>query len=161
MEHVLAALTPQNRLACEVALHTGLRISDVLALRRADVERGLKFTVVEAKTGKRRAVTLTKDLRGRLLSGAGDLYCFPGRLDERKHRTRNAVWRDIKRAAAAFRISPRGISPHTLRKIYAVDKYHQTGDLDKVRRLLNHDWETTTMLYAFADILEARRRSAK
>ena len=32
LDLVLASLMPANRLACEVALHTGLRISDVLAL---------------------------------------------------------------------------------------------------------------------------------
>lgn len=33
MEHVLAALTPYNRLVMRVCLHTGLRVGDVLALR--------------------------------------------------------------------------------------------------------------------------------
>ena len=32
MEHVLAALHPENRLACEISLLTGMRINDVLAL---------------------------------------------------------------------------------------------------------------------------------
>ena len=27
--HILAALSPQNRLACEISLFTGLRINDV------------------------------------------------------------------------------------------------------------------------------------
>ena len=32
MSHILAALQPENRLACEVSLATGLRINDVLAM---------------------------------------------------------------------------------------------------------------------------------
>ena len=39
LTHVLAALTPQNRLICEVELHTGLRISDVLALKTDQIAR--------------------------------------------------------------------------------------------------------------------------
>ena len=33
LDHVLAALTPSNALVAQVSLHTGLRVSDVLALR--------------------------------------------------------------------------------------------------------------------------------
>ena len=35
VEHVLAALTPVNRVIMRVCMHTGLRIGDVLALRTA------------------------------------------------------------------------------------------------------------------------------
>ena len=36
VEQVLQLLTPENRLVMRVCLHTGLRISDVLALRPHD-----------------------------------------------------------------------------------------------------------------------------
>lgn len=35
VEHVLAALTPVNRVIMRVCMHTGLRVGDVLALRTA------------------------------------------------------------------------------------------------------------------------------
>ena len=54
MSHVLALLTPANRLAMELALHTGLRINDVLALRKEHVSR--RFVICEQKTGKKRVV---------------------------------------------------------------------------------------------------------
>ena len=48
---ITAQLTPANRLVCEIALATGLRVSDVLGLR---IERlNLRPTVIEQKTGKR------------------------------------------------------------------------------------------------------------
>ena len=37
MEHVLAALTPANRLVCRVCVATGLRVGDVVALRTAQL----------------------------------------------------------------------------------------------------------------------------
>ena len=44
IEHILAALMPENRLACEISLFTGLRINDVLSLKTAQVEsNGLLF----------------------------------------------------------------------------------------------------------------------
>ena len=47
-EHLLAALMPPNRLACEVSACTGLRISDVLNLRTAKLAE--RFSVRELKT---------------------------------------------------------------------------------------------------------------
>lgn len=155
LEHLLAALMPQNRLACRVSLRTGLRIGDVLSLRTEQVRKA-RFTVQEQKTGKRRSVTLPQKLVDELLCWAGEIYVFPGRLNGRKHRTRQAVWKDLRRVAAAFRLKEH-LSPHTMRKSYAVDEYHRTADLKRVQRLLNHDNEAVTVLYAFADELTRRR----
>ena len=52
MEHVLAALTPQNALIMRTLLHTGMRLSDVLALKTAQLRPSGWYT--EGKTGKRR-----------------------------------------------------------------------------------------------------------
>ena len=49
--HILASLSPENRLACEISLATGLRINDVLALTPQKV-RKQRFTIREEKTGK-------------------------------------------------------------------------------------------------------------
>ena len=82
---------------------------------------------------------------------------FPGR-NPRKHLTRQAVWKDVKRAAQAFRI-PQNVAPHSFRKVYAVDLLRKYGDIDRVRRALNHSSETITMIYALADQqLEAKNR---
>ena len=149
MGHILAALMPQNALICEVLLHTGLRIGDVLALRTEQIKR--QFWITEQKTGKRRRVNLTDDLVRRILSQAGEKWAFPGR----RHgdpKTRQAVWADVKRAAKAFRL-PVNIGVHSMRKRYAVNLYAECRDVGKVQRALNHDRELTTILYAMADHL--------
>ena len=102
-KHILAALTPENRLACEVSLATGLRITDVLALTPERV-RKQRFTIREQKTGKTRTVRLPNELTARCLACAGQHYVFEHRTDGRQHRTRQAVFMDLKRAARAFRI---------------------------------------------------------
>lgn len=155
---VLAALQPANRLVFEVMLATGLRVGDVLALRTAQVERR-RFTVREQKTGKTRRVWLPGRLQLQVLAQAGRLYAFEGRTDWRKHRTRQAVWKDTARVADFFRrcgAVPKGtVSPHSARKVYAVGEYRRTGSLDAVRQKLNHDpaHTATTLLYALADQL--------
>lgn len=93
---VLAALQPTNRLVFEVMLATGLRVGDVLKLTTEQVKRQ-RFTVRESKTGKTRRVYLPAKLQLRLLEQAGRLYVFEGRTDWRKHRTRQAVWKDTVR----------------------------------------------------------------
>lgn len=155
MAHILAALTPENRLAITVSLLTGLRIGDVLNLRTRQLlcER---LTVVEEKTLKKRTVRLPDKLREQLISYAGKIYVFPNRLDPRRHRTRQAVYKDIKRAAKAFRVKL-NITPHSARKCYAVAEYRRDFNAARVQRLLNHSSEAVTMIYAIADELTARQ----
>lgn len=51
------------------------------------------------------------------------------------------------------------VSPHTARKIYAVQEYHKCGSLRRVQGLLNHGDEAVTMLYAMADVITRRGRN--
>lgn len=152
--HVLAALTPQNRLIARVCLHTGLRIGDVVALRTQQL--GLQFWVRESKTKKRRKVGLPQTLVDDVLAQAGPEWAFPG-TKAGTHKTRQAVWADVKRAAKAFRL-PQNVGPHSFRKVYAVQLLEKYGDVARVQRALNHSSQEVTMIYAMADrLLEAKR----
>lgn len=144
---ILAALTPKNRLVIRTALTTGLRVGDVLALKPERLKP--HFWVTEQKTGKKRQVGLPEPLLSDLKKHAGKHWVFPGR-DPKKHHTRQAVWKDVKRAAKLFRL-PQNVAPHSFRKVYAVDLMQKYGDIDRVRRALNHGSETITMIYALAD----------
>jgi integrase len=150
------ALMPQNALALEMSYKTGLRIGDVLALKRADVAKG-RFTLHEEKTGKARRITVPKGLQERLLSqNSVSEFCFPGARSLKKHRTRQAVYIDMKRVARAFRIG-QGTSPHSMRKNYAVNELHRVnGDLRAVQSKLNHSSPEITLLYALADKMNDR-----
>lgn len=157
MSHILAALQPENRLACEVSLATGLRINDVLAMVPSKV-RKQRFTVREEKTGKTKNIRLPKELLDRCLACGGQHYVFEGRLDGRKHRTRQAVFKDLKKAAKLFGVKE-NITPHSMRKVYAVDEFTKSGgNLKKVQKLLNHDSEAVTLLYAMANIVGKKKR---
>lgn len=146
---ILRALTPSNRLVIQVCLHTGLRVGDVLNLRREQIKP--RFWVTESKTGKRRMVGLPEPLRVEILRlSRGSDWAFPGR-DPRKHRTRQAVWKDVKRAAKAFRL-PQNVAPHSFRKVYAVDLLEKYGDIKRVQHALNHGSVEVTMVYCCAAI---------
>lgn len=139
-------LTEGNALAIETALQTGLRISDVLNLTRADLSKGQRFTVSECKTGKRKRVYIGKRLYLRLLATCGKKWVFPSPVKPAKHRTRQAVWADVKRAAKALRLGGNA-APHSARKSYAVGEFERTHDLQAVRKKLNHADIATTVLY--------------
>lgn len=154
VEGVLDLLTEGNRLVMRTALHTGLRVGDVLALKTAQIRP--KFWITEQKTGKKRQVGLPAALRADILAEAGPVWAFPGRYPD-KPRTRQAVWKDIKRAAKALRL-PVNVGTHSARKTYAVELLRRTGDLEQVQRALNHDRLETALIYAMADHRRKKRR---
>lgn len=151
IELLLAGMTRDNSLILRVMLRTGLRISDVLELKKSQISRC--FWVTERKTGKRRAVGLTDELVEQLRRNAGrSEWCFPSPKDIKKHKTRQAVWADMKRVSRALKL-PVNASTHSARKVYAVELMHKYGDIVEVQKALNHDNPTVTVLYALADVL--------
>ena len=158
VEHVLAALMPVNRVVMRVCIHTGLRVGDVLSLRTNQIAP--RFWVTEQKTKKRRIVGLPDDLLADMRKIAGKKYVFEHSNDPERHRTRQAVWKDVKRAARAFRL-PQNVAPHSARKVYAVDLLAKYGDIAKVQRALNHSGPSVTMIYAMADQLYRQKYHKK
>lgn len=156
VERVLALLTAANRVAVRVELHTGLRIGDVLALRKTDIDKGLQWWITEQKTGKRRRVSVPLELWRDMRSVCGEEWVFPARCDQTRHRTRQAVWKDMKRAEKALRMSV-NVGTHSARKVYAVRLMEKWGDIERVRKALNHGSMNVTMLYALADQLTSRK----
>ena len=152
VKQVLQLLTPSNQLVMQVCLHTGIRVSDALALERKQLSR--RFWITEQKTGKRKCIGLPDALIAAINKqaiaegGKGTKWAFPGRNGD-KPRTRQAVWKDVKRAAIACRI-PQNIAPHSFRKVYAVKLLEAFGDIDKVMKALNHGNMAVTMMYCMA-----------
>lgn len=157
VEDVLHLLTYENRIICRVLLHTGLRISDVLEFQTAQLKPN--FWITERKTGKRRQVGLPEPLLSDVLEQAGTVWAFPG-AKPGTHRTRQAVWKDVKRAAGALRLNVNA-APHSLRKVYAVELLDKYGSLARVQRALNHSSVEVTLLYAMADKLLHERGGRK
>lgn len=144
---------PQNRLILRICDATGLRISDVLRMPAGISQRG---HIRELKTGKSRYYYIPKDLYQQAIEQSGSYFLFQNARDETKHKTRQSVWYDIKRAQKLFRM-PENIGTHSMRKRYAVAQYNKHGDISKIKKALNHDSEYVTVLYAMADELTKRK----
>lgn len=167
MDLILATMLPVNRLAVQVSLSTGLRISDVLSLKTETIQRTARPYVRDSKTGKNHRIYLTAELRTQLLAQAGSIWVFEGRLDPKKHRTRQTVYKDMEHAVAVVKRAQqvdrgKSISPHSARKCAAVRAY-QRGGLEAARAMLVHDPDhpMVTMLYALSDEMPSSKRCRK
>lgn len=139
----------ENALALRTSLETGWRIDDVLHLRVSDL-KGRTLSCIAMKTGKPDKKVISADLAKRLLQVANNGRLFDGRFGD-KPRTRQAVWRDVKKAVKRLGIAG-NVAPHSARKTYAVEDFKDNG-LAQVQKDLQHDRLSTTMIYAFADLL--------
>lgn len=157
VERVLSALMPQNRLIMRMVLRNGMRLSDALEFKIDNLK--LAGWYVEKKTGKRRRFGLDAALLADIRAQAGPEWAFPGRNGQ-GHKSRQAVWADVKRAARAFRLR-QNVAPHSFRKSYAVKLLAKYGDIDRVRRNLNHTSTSVTAIYAISDVLLERRLREK
>ena len=130
-----------------VALETGLRVGDVVKLRRANLkEDGLHYRA--QKTRKSGVAKISSELRQRL-RGRGK-WLFPSPYKAGEHITRQCVWARIKAAAKIAGVDPKGISPHSLRKVFAVELYRERG-FKAVQEALQHNNSATTEIYSFSD----------
>lgn len=178
LDRVLGLLMPGNSLVVRVQLHTGLRVGDVL---RLTFPLRKQSWLTEGKTGKRRHIGLPQQLIDAIAADAAQyipqhmrryiweapprgvtpLWAFPSPRGYKMHRTRQAVWKDIKRAARACRL-PQNVGTHSARKVYAVGALRRAGgDLEAVQRALNHSDAGITMIYAMADKMLAERQQQR
>lgn len=155
IEKVYGLLMYENMLVCRICEETGLRVGDVLAIKTEDLKQ--RMTVRESKTGKPKRVRFRNELYSAIKRNAGTVYVFEGRTDIQKHRTRQAVWKDLKRASLALRM-PRDFSVHGLRKMYAVQLSEAGYSADEVQKALNHSDLAITLLYLMAAHIGQKKR---
>lgn len=136
----------------EVALQTGLRIGDVVALERRNLVKcdGRFFIDFTAqKTGKSARAEIDRALFENLQFYAGKRWLFTSPVHPRRHITRQACWNRVKKAAGALGYTEQ-YSPHSFRKNFAVELLHEK-DLGAVQAALQHTNKDVTAIYAYAD----------
>lgn len=150
-------LTYDNYLAIRVSLETGLRIGDVVALRTSDLH-GDVIEYTASKTGKQGKAKISRDLADKLKRYAGDDFVFTS-SSKLGHRTRQAVWQDVKKAAKACNITV-NVAPHSARKTFAVNVAQRQG-FAAAQRALQHDSAAVTGLYVYSGLFtEAQQRAS-
>lgn len=150
LEALQGFLSEADFLPFACSLETGLRIGDVLKLKHEDIRGGYLYFIAE-KTGKAGRAKISRGLQQRLHRPNGSEWVFPGR-DGTKPLTRQAAWARLKRACARAGIDAAGISPHAMRKVFAVETMRSEG-AEAARKALQHNDMRTTELYILADWL--------
>lgn len=145
-----------QRLVFEVSFATGLRIGDVLKIRKRDLKRvsggGCEISFVAEKTKKKGKAVVYGEICEHLflLAKRTKSFLWASRA-KCGHITRQTAWNWIKAAAEAAEVNLKGVSPHSLRKCFAVRVRHKEG-LEAARRALQHSCSEQTAIYAYADV---------
>lgn len=148
LEKLRAMLADEAWLPLWVSLETGLRIGDVVKLRKQNLQAdGLHYKA--QKTGKNGVAKVSAELRKELARKRGK-WLFPSPYKAGKHITRQCAWARIKAACKRAGVEPDGVSPHSLRKVFAVELYREKG-FKAVQEALQHNNSATTEIYSFAD----------
>ena len=140
---------PNDRAATALVLegNLGLRVSDIVKLRRCDIVRDgdrYRLEIVEQKTGKRRIFTVPLVIQQYI-----ENYCLRNGIgwnDLLFPVTERAIQKQL--AIVCDYLGYEGISTHSFRKWYATEIYRANGyDIALVQRLLQHSSAATTQRY--------------
>jgi site-specific recombinase XerD len=153
---IAAAPNQKCQTALSIAYGTGLRVSEVIALKVSDIDsQRMTLRVEQGKGNKDRYAMLSPVLLERLRSwwrvahAQGKMlpngWLFPG-LDPVDPLSARQLNRAIHAAAEAARIDKR-VSMHTLRHSFATHLLEQKVDIRVIQVLLGHKRLETTSIY--------------
>lgn len=134
-----------------LGINTGLRISDILNLKAADIRGKTHICITEQKTGKLKRFKVNNDLGVELEDYISDMpddeYLFKSnRKGINQPISRVQAYRILNDAARAIGI--RGeIGTHTLRKTFGYFFYQKTKDVALLQDLFNHSSPSVTLRY--------------
>lgn len=147
VKRLIGAITNRrHKLLVSLMYGAGLRVSEVLSLRKEDIDIDSNIGWVRhGKGDKDRPFILPACLKEeiRRMIGAGSVYLFEGRNGHLSTRTADVV---IKRAAKKAGIKKK-VHPHTLRHSFATHVLEAGHDVTAVQALLGHSEPRTTLEY--------------
>lgn len=150
----------RNRAMLEVLYSSGLRVSELVELKRANVYFDLGFLRVVGKGNKERLVPIGRDAMKFLKIYLEEIrvhspvqkgfegYVFLNRAGRKISRV--TVFLIIKALAAKIGLN-KSISPHTFRHSFATHLIEGGADLRAVQEMLGHESITTTEIYTHLD----------
>lgn len=134
----------------EMLYATGLRVSELVSLRRAAVMRDAAFLTVTGKGNKDRIVPMNDRARDAVRTWVAALppgpFLFPA-TGEDGYLARQVFARDLKALAGRAGISSARVAPHVLRHAFASHLLAGGADLRVVQTLLGHADISTTQIY--------------
>ncbi len=134
----------------ELLYATGMRVSELVNLRRAAVVRDAAFLTITGKGNKERIVPVNDRARDAVKTWLATLepgpWLFPAGGAE-GHLSRQVFARDLKEVAGRAGIASARVAPHVLRHAFASHLLQGGADLRVVQTLLGHADISTTQIY--------------
>ena len=152
----------RDRTVLEVMYATGLRVSEMVGLKQADVDLLAGLLVCHGKGNKERRIPLGKSAihwlqqYSAVKAGYGKQSAPNVFLHRGRPFTRYSAWSMIKRHAEKAGI--KDVSPHVLRHSFATHLIQHGADSRSVQTLLGHSDISTTQIYTH--ITDVHLRSA-
>jgi len=145
------AMSHRLYLLLELLYATGMRVSELVSLKRVQVMRDASFLTIRGKGAKERIVPLTDRARDAVKAYVSTLepgspWLFPAG-GETGYLSRQVFARELKGLAARAGIGAARISPHVLRHAFASHLLAGGADLRVVQTLLGHSDISTTQIY--------------
>lgn len=145
----------RDRTMLEMLYATGLRVSELVGLKMAELSLRQGVVRIKGKGDKERLVPVGEEAMGWLENyiGGARIELLAGRQSDdlfitnrASGMTRQAFWHIIKRYAKKAGIV-KELSPHTLRHAFATHLLNHGADLRVVQLLLGHADLSTTQIY--------------
>ena len=134
----------------ELLYATGMRVSELVGLKRSAVMRDASFLTIIGKGNKERVVPVNDRARDAVKAYLETLapgpWLFPA-SGEDGHLSRQVFGRDLKGLAARAGIGAERVAPHVLRHAFASHLLAGGADLRVVQLLLGHADISTTQIY--------------
>lgn len=131
-----------------LGITVGLRISDILSLKKEDLLKS-HIDIVEKKTRKHKRVKIPGYIKKELLAYLSKLsdgsYVILSRQGANRPIDRSTAYRILREAAE--HVNLKEIGTHTLRKTFGYHYYKQTKDVAMLQELFNHTDQSTTLKY--------------
>lgn len=145
-DRFIKRLNYNYRLIYSVGCCTGLRISDIVTLKK-DILNKREPTIREQKTGKSKRIYIPQKLKKELLefSQYHKEYIFES-TSKSGHITRQAVHKHFKKIAKEIR-AQENIGTHSMRKKYALKQFNKGKSYNYIKNKLNHDHLNDTLIY--------------
>lgn len=145
------AIDPRDNMMVKMLYATGVRVSELVNVKKQDIDVERNTIKVFGKGAKERIVLMPDEMKAQLI-----LYCG-GFSDGQKLFDLNirTVERTIKMLAARAGINKK-VTPHKLRHSFATHMLQNGGNVVAIQKLLGHTSLNTTQIYTHYSVDELK-----
>ncbi len=153
LNHEHHAFIQRDKAVIELLMSTGIRVSELCAIKKKDIDLEEKYLIIYGKNAKERVIYLGHDVYKALKNYQQVFfdkmqqqeYFF---MNNQYHRlTDQSVRHIINRYTNGYHVTP-----HMFRHTFATMLLEQDVDITYIQKILGHSSITTTSIYAYASL---------